>query len=100
MAFKGFNVGTAFIYLLQVILDLALTLLQQFMVLLTFKVQLLDMFCVLGYGFSEVLDFFLKMKGILICIPGVLQINDVVLGLDQLLLILLVGLTKDQYGLA
>lgn len=52
------------------------------MVLLTFKVQLLDMFCVLGNGFSEILDFILKMKGIFISIPGVLQIDDVILGLD------------------
>lgn len=81
-------------------MDLILALLQQFMVLLTFKVQLLDMFCVLGNGFSEILDFFLKMKGIFISIPGVLQIDDMILGLNQLLLILFVGLTEDHDGLA
>ena len=50
------------------------------------------MFCVLGYGFPEVLDLFLKVKGVLVSVPGVFEVDDVVLGLNQLLLVLLVGL--------
>lgn len=80
---------------MQIILDLVLPLLKQFMVFLPFDVQLLDVLCVFGNGFSEVFDLIFEMEGVLISISGVFKVNDVVLGLDQLLFILFVGLGQD-----
>ena len=97
---QAFDVASTLVHLIQVILDLALSLLEQLMVLLTLQVQLLHVLGVLGNGFSQVLHLVLQMKCVLICVSGVLKVNDVVLCLDQLLLVLLVGFGEDEDGLA
>jgi len=98
VSFQPFNVSLILLQLMLQGVDFLVSLLQHFIEFLTLEVKLFNMLGILSNGLPEVLDFCFQIS-IIIHISRVLQEDNVVLGLDELLLVLLHSFSHDYYCL-